>query len=107
MNGKNAAVSRSLFRDFLKYTSTNVLSMVGLSLYILADTYFIANGVGEDGLVALNLVLPVYSLMSGTGLMLGVGGAIRYAVDKGRSCLLYTSPRLPVSAAGGGRRRCS
>lgn len=84
MNGKNAAVSRSLFRDFLKYTSTNVLSMVGLSLYILADTYFIANGVGEDGLVALNLVLPVYSLMSGTGLMLGVGGAIRYAVDKGR-----------------------
>lgn len=31
---------------FLKYVSFNMLSMIGLSCYILADTLFIANGVG-------------------------------------------------------------
>lgn len=44
-----------IFKDFLKYTSLNVLGMIGLSCYILADTFFIANGVGEIGLSALNL----------------------------------------------------
>lgn len=28
--------------DFLKYTSLNILAMVGVSMYILADTYFIS-----------------------------------------------------------------
>ena len=49
-----------IFKDFLKYTSLNVLGMIGLSCYILADTFFIANGVGEIGLSALNLALPMY-----------------------------------------------
>lgn len=58
--------------------------MLGLSLYILADTFFIANGVGNEGLVSLNLVLPVYSFLNGLGLMLGIGGAARFAIAKGQ-----------------------
>ena len=68
------------FRAFARYTSLNVMSMIGLSCYILADTYFIANGIGADGLTALNLAIPIYSFINGIGLMLGVGGATRYAV---------------------------
>ena len=34
---------------FAKYVSQNILGMVGISLYILADTFFIAQGVGEIG----------------------------------------------------------
>lgn len=68
------------FSIFAKYTSLNVMSMIGLSCYILADTYFIANGIGADGLTALNLAIPIYSFINGIGLMLGVGGATRYAV---------------------------
>lgn len=52
--------------------------MIGLSVYILADTYFISSGVGTTGLTALNLALPVYSLVNGIGLMLGIGGAARF-----------------------------
>ena len=43
---------------FAKYVSLNVCGMVGISLYILADTFFIAQAVGADGITALNLVLP-------------------------------------------------
>ncbi len=65
---------------FAKYTLFNVMSMIGLSCYILADTYFISNGLGADGLTALNLAIPVYSFVNGCGLMLGVGGATKYAI---------------------------
>ncbi len=65
---------------FARYVSLNVASMLGLSLYILADTYFIANGVGSEGLTALNLVLPIYSAINGLGLMLGMGGATLYSL---------------------------
>ena len=67
---------------FAKYASLNVISMIGLSFYILADTYYIAKGLGENGLAALNLAIPAFSVVNGIGLMLGIGGATRYAIQK-------------------------
>lgn len=72
-----------LRRKFIKYVSSNILGMLGLSCYILADTFFIANKMGENGLTALNLILPVYSFISGLGLMLGMGGASFYSISQG------------------------
>lgn len=65
---------------FFKYTSLNILGMIGLSCYILADTFFVANGVGADGLAALNLAIPVYSIINGSGLMIGIGGATKFSL---------------------------
>lgn len=53
------------FKEFAKYSSLNVLGMLGLSCYILADTFFVAKGLGSDGLAALNLAIPVYSFIHG------------------------------------------
>lgn len=72
-----------LKREFLRYVSMNVLGMLGLSCYILADTWFVARGLGADGLAALNLAIPVYSFMYGSGLMVGMGGATKYALLRG------------------------
>ena len=44
---------------FAKYVSQNILGMLGISVYILADTFFISMAEGADGITALNLVLPV------------------------------------------------
>lgn len=71
------------FHEFAKYASLNVLGMLGLSCYILADTYFIAKGLGANGLAALNLALPIYSLLNGCGLMAGVGAGTKYSIQKG------------------------
>ena len=76
--------TKSIFTQFLKYASLNVLGMVGISCYILADTFFVAQGLGADGLAALNLAIPVYSFINGTGLMLGMGGAIRFSIQQGQ-----------------------
>ena len=71
-------------KEFAKYTSLNVLGMLGLSCYILADTFFVSQGLGVNGLTALNLAIPIYSLVHGSGLMLGIGGATKYSICKGR-----------------------
>ena len=47
--------------EFCKYTSLNVLGMIGLSCYILADTFFVANGTGSNGLAALNIAIPAFN----------------------------------------------
>lgn len=71
-------------REYIKYASLNVLGMIGLSCYILADTFFISKGLGANGLAALNLAIPVYSFIHGCGLMLGMGGATRYSICRCR-----------------------
>ena len=70
--------------EFSKYTSLSVLGMAAISGYILADTFFIARGLGADGLAALNLAMPTYNFIHGVGLMLGMGAATRFSVCKSR-----------------------
>lgn len=70
----------TLKREFTRYVSLNIFGMIGISCYILADTFFVALGLGSAGLAALNLAIPAYSLMHGVGMMIGVGGATRYTV---------------------------
>ena len=67
---------------FIHYVSRNVLGMLGFSFYILADTFFVAQGVGENGLASLNIAIPVYSFSYAFGLMLGMGGGTRFAILK-------------------------
>ncbi len=69
---------------FAKYVSQNIFGMLGISIYILADTFFISLAEGADGITALNLVLPVYSLIFAIGAMMGVGSAIRFKILRAR-----------------------
>ncbi len=65
--------SKELFKEFYQYVALNISGMLGLSCYILADTFFVSNGLGANGLTALNLAIPIYSFIHGSGLMLGMG----------------------------------
>lgn len=103
---------RELRKEFFKYVSLNIMGMIGLSCYILADTYFVSNRLGADGLTALNLAIPVYSLLNGTGLMIGIGGATRYTICRSQkleregnqafgSCLLLGGAAAVIFLAAG------
>ncbi|OJF91814.1 MATE family efflux transporter [Alkalibacterium sp. 20] len=65
---------------FFKYVSLNMLGMLGISFYILADTFFIAQALGPTGIAALNLSIPAFGIIHGFGLMMGIGGATRYKI---------------------------
>ena len=84
------------FRDFAKYASLNVMGMIGLSCYILADTFFVSKGLGTNGLAALNLAIPIYSFIHGSGLMIGMGGGTKYSIQKSRRITPPLTARSPT-----------
>ena len=99
--GKN-----SIFREFFRYVGLNVLGMIGLSCYILADTYFVSKALGTSGLAALNLAISVYSVINATGLMMGAGGGTRFSIfmfqgHENEARQVYTRTVGLALAAGG------
>ena len=59
----------NLTKQFFKYVSQNIFGLLGTSCYILADTYFISQAAGTDGVTLLNLCLPVYNFIFAGGSM--------------------------------------
>ena len=47
-----------MLKRFSKYVFQSVAGMIGVSVYVLADTFFISVYAGADGLAVLNLILP-------------------------------------------------
>ena len=71
-------------KKFVKYVSQNIFGMLGISCYVVADTFFISKYAGADGITVLNLVLPVFSVIFAFGSMMGVGSAIRFKILRAR-----------------------
>jgi Na+-driven multidrug efflux pump len=77
-------VNDSIIKLFLKYLIPSICATLVTSIYVLADTVIVGKGVGAEGIVAMNIVLPLYSLYFGTGSLFGVGGSVLMSFAKGR-----------------------
>lgn len=64
------------------YIIPNMFAMIGMSCYVLADTFFISAAAGANGITALNLALPVYGILFAAGSMIGIGSATQYSLCK-------------------------
>lgn len=76
--------TESITSLFLKYLIPSVTGTLSVGVLIFIDTVFIGRGIGSMGLAALNTAIPVFTLYSSTGLLLGMGGATAAAIDSGR-----------------------
>lgn len=76
--------NKNVFKEFFKYASLNILGQLAYSCYTLADTFFVSAKLGANGLTALNLAFPVFCIINGTGLMIGMGGGTKYSICKSR-----------------------
>ena len=68
-NAKIPALFRSIFLPTL-------LGMVCMSVMTMIDGAFVGHGVGSDGLAAVNIFCPLWLIMSGIGLMFGIGCSV-------------------------------
>ncbi len=68
-NGKIGELFRALFFPTL-------VGMIFNSALTLADGMFIGQGVGANGIAAVNIVAPLFLLTSGLGLMFGIGASV-------------------------------
>ncbi|MDO4534565.1 MAG: MATE family efflux transporter, partial [Clostridium perfringens] len=69
---------------YFKYLFPTAIGSLAISIYVLLDTIFIGQGVGADGLAALNINTPIFSAGFGLGLLIGVGGSTLMSMEKGK-----------------------
>lgn len=70
-----------LFRKLLIPTLLGTLS---ISAVTAIDGIFVGHGVGADGVAAVNIVVPIYLIMSGLGMMIGVGCSVVASIHLSR-----------------------
>ena len=53
-----------------------LIGMVFMSLQTVIDGIFVGQGVGADGIAAVNIVAPLWMVATGLGLMFGIGASV-------------------------------
>jgi putative MATE family efflux protein len=88
---------------FINYFFPSLLGMMLMSANILIDGVFVGQGVGAEGLAAVNLAMPLFSLIFSISLWIGIGGGTIYSVhigeremDKARSVFSLATASLLV-----------
>lgn len=77
---EKALLQGSVGKTYLSYLLPTVIGMLTNSVYCLVDVIFIGTYTGGQGLAALNIAMPVFTIYSSIGLLLGVGGATAISV---------------------------
>lgn len=71
---------------FNYYLFASVLGMVVKSLHMMLDGVFVSNGVGDNALAAVNIIMPLVVATSAITLLISVGGStlasIKFGEDK-------------------------
>lgn len=68
---------------FSHYLIPSICSTLVTSIYILVDTLVIGQGVGAEGISALNIFLPFFAAYNGIGFIFGIGGGILISMEEG------------------------
>lgn len=77
--------TRPLRPLFLSYLFPAMIGMLLMSVNILVDGVFVSNGIGPTALAAVNIAVPIFSVLLSISLWIGVGGATLYSIELGRS----------------------
>lgn len=84
----------SLFRKLLIPTLWGTISICAVTAI---DGIFVGHGVGADGVAAINIFVPIYQIMSGLGLMIGVGCSVVSSIHLSRKEI--KTARINISQA--------
>lgn len=71
MTGKNAAPRQraEIRSEYFRYLVPTIIGQVAHCCYCLADVFFVGLGVGKDGLAALNVALPIFTVYTTFSIM--------------------------------------
>ncbi|MFT6958871.1 MAG: putative MATE family efflux protein [Halieaceae bacterium] len=71
------ALDGAIVPTFLKYLVPSLVGLIAMTSASLVDGIFIGNYVGITALAAVNLIIPITTLLFGVGMMLSIGGSVR------------------------------
>ena len=73
----NAALNGDIFPTFVGYLIPSILGLIAMTSSSLVDGIFIGNYVGITALAAVNLIIPIITLLFGVSMMMSIGGSVR------------------------------
>jgi putative MATE family efflux protein len=73
----NDALEGPIFPTFIKYMLPSLLGLIAMTSGSLVDGMFIGNYVGVSALAAVNLIIPITTLLFGVSMMISIGGSVR------------------------------
>lgn len=85
MKKEEALLHGDIKKTYISYLIPTILGMLTNSVYCLVDVMFVGMYLGSKGLAAFNIAMPIFTLYSSVGLMLGVGGATTISVLVGQN----------------------
>lgn len=74
---------RSLFSNFIRFSTATVASLMVFSLYSIVDGLFVARGVGEYAMSAVNLSVPFLNALFSVAVLFAVGTSTIIAIYLG------------------------
>ena len=71
------ALTGAVGPTFFRYLGLSLVGLIAMTSASLVDGVFIGNYVGVAALAAVNLLIPIMTLLFGVAMMLAIGGAVR------------------------------
>lgn len=94
--------NKEVWRSYLSYLIPTMIGMITYSLYCLTDVLFVSLGVGSEGLAALNISLPIFTIYSCIAILIGVGASVTMTICKGEGNDLAASKVLTMAVVSVG-----
>ena len=73
----NEALEGPVVPTFIRYMMPSLLGLIAMTSASLVDGMFIGNYEGVTALAAVNLIIPITTLLFGVSMMVSIGGAVR------------------------------
>ena len=89
-----------------KFAVPAIISMLVSAMYNIVDQIFIGQGVGMLGNAATNVAFPVTTIATALALLLGIGGASNYNLER-RPTLRVSPVRLAKGTSPSRRKSCT
>lgn len=68
--------SGNIYKTFFKFTLPNMVGLIAMSSVSLVDGYFVGNYVSSVALAAVNIIIPLITVVFGISIMLTIGAAV-------------------------------
>lgn len=91
----NRNLKKNIIKKFFKYAIPSVISMWIFTIYTMVDGIFVAKGVGEEALAAINISMPLINMAFGLSILFAIGASTKVSFYKSKNDLKSANKTLP------------
>ncbi len=70
--------------EFIKFVLPSIMSLITISLYMMADAVFVSRFAGPLALAAVNIIMPLFNLGIGIAIMVAAGSSAVIGIELGK-----------------------